>query len=41
VGAALERFVVFDAGRASALDPAATLGPQRARVAQRGRAVSG
>jgi hypothetical protein len=35
-GALLERFAVFDAGRASARDPGATIVPQRQRVAARG-----
>jgi hypothetical protein len=32
-GAAVERFAVMEAGRASALDPRATVGPQRRRLA--------
>jgi formate-dependent nitrite reductase membrane component NrfD len=33
-GAALQRFAVFEAGRASARDPKYTVGPQRARLAR-------
>jgi hypothetical protein len=35
-GSALTRFGVFYAGRASARDPAATVGPQRQRLGQSG-----
>jgi DMSO reductase anchor subunit len=37
--AATERFAVFEAGRASALDPQATVAPQRARVDARADSV--
>ena len=33
VGAAAERFAVFEAGIESAVDPAFTVGPQRQRLA--------
>ena len=36
-GCVCERFSVFEAGRQSALDPAATVDPQRARLAERER----
>lgn len=36
VGSALERFAVFQAGKASAADPVYTVGPQRARLVRNG-----
>jgi hypothetical protein len=38
-GAAMERFAVFEAGVASAKDPAHTVGPQRARSVLRAPTV--
>ncbi len=40
-GALLTRLAVFEAGRVSALDPQATVAPQRARVDARSREIAG